>query len=143
MKKLIYDKKELLKALKTILKEYENKEHTLDKTKCSLCNIYLRGADQCDCDLCPMHVFPRDRKIFYPCTNRKCTPINSGTLGVLIHLTEIDTKRFEIKLQRVIAFYKAIIKKVSKITEKELNADGAFAFLVDIDNNVSKKYPLE
>jgi hypothetical protein len=127
-----YNKKELLKALRTILKEYRNETHERKKNKCALCLLYI--YNEYECDKCPMFVF--DNSLFddteeftYPCMNRKCTPVDCS-----------DAPFAEEETKRVKEFYKATINKVVSMTTKELNAKRAFKFLVDIDNKISIKY---
>ena len=46
------------------------------------------------------------------------------------------------KIPAVIEFYEEVIKVVKTMTSKQMNKDNAFNFLIDIDNNVAKKYKL-
>jgi len=40
-------------------------------------------------------------------------------------------------------FYSQAIKKVEQMTEKELNAENAFMFLLDIDNEIADKHRIK
>jgi hypothetical protein len=75
-----------------------------------------------------MYVFDDCDGHIYPCMNRKCVPVDCYDPFVQEYL------------EKVIKFYEAIIKKIAGMTAKELNAEGAFKFLVDIDNEIDNKY---
>jgi hypothetical protein len=128
-----YRKLELLKALKTVLKEYKDETHRTKKDKCSLCQLYI--VSDYECDRCPMFLFGDSYEHMYPCMNRKCRPVDCEAIFPMW---------FKEDLEKVIEFYEAIIKKVASMTTKELNAEGAFKFLVDIDDKIDKniKYKL-
>ena len=127
-------KTELLKAMRTILKEYENNEHQAHVYSCKLCQLYNKDDDEehknHECSLCPMYVFQVNNYI-YPCIKRYCEPVACN------YATEDSNE-----LKAVIDFYKETINIIKNMTSKELNKKNTFKFLIKIDKVVAKKYGL-
>jgi hypothetical protein len=129
-------KLELLKAMKTILREYKKRIHHTRLDRCALCVFYHKdnyfdSHEKHECILCPMFVFLKDNDS-YPCMERKCEPVNCWGYG--------SAEEDEIK--KVIEFYTQAIAVVETMTYKELNEKKAFKFLVKIDRNIAKKYDI-
>lgn len=125
-------KTELLKAMRTILKEYENNEHQAHVVFCKLCQLYNKDDDKehknHECSLCPMYVFLVNAYTYYPCLKRKCEPVNC------YYATEDSNE-----LKTVIDFYKEAISTINDMTSNELNKKNTFKFLIKIDKVVAKK----
>ncbi len=127
-------KRELLKAMEQILREYKNTSHTTRLTECGLCKLYYMEvvvrAEQCK--LCPMSVFGRAWSQ-YPCKNRKCEPVDCTW-----EISYLGTK----KLPVVIEFYEEAISVVKTMTSRQMNKKDAFKFLLNIDNWIAIKHKL-
>jgi|ERR1035437_6364276 hypothetical protein len=127
-------KGELVKAMQQILLEYKNTSHTTRLNECGLCKLfYIEDINDIfhECASCPMNIFTG--KQIYPCKSRKCEPIDCKWESYYL-----GTK----KLPAVIEFYEEAIKVIKTMTSRQMNKANAFKFLIDIDNNVAKKYKL-
>ena len=121
-------KTELLKACETILQEYKDKTHEAVCSKCSLCKLYYHYSGNIrPCPQCPMRVFALRGAV--GCNQRRCSPVFSRECS-------------NVQQQSVIEFYKLFIKKLIKMTDKEINKPKAFIFLREIDEMIANKYGL-
>jgi hypothetical protein len=122
-------KTELLKEMRTVLKEYKNKTHVVLTNSCALCLLYYdRHTIFSTCSICPMYIFDKND---IDCMLRKCAPVYCYP-----HM------KMPKRLSAVIEFYEESIKVIKSMTEEQLNVKDAFKFLIDIDNEVAKKYKL-
>ena len=133
--KILIKKRELLKAMKQILSEYKETKHTTKLNECGLCKMFYQDVNDLfpQCTSCPMNVFEREQLSPYPCKHRKCEPIDCFWESYFL-----GTK----KIPAVIEFYEEAIKVVKTLTSRQMNKKDAFKFLINIDNNVAKKYKL-
>ena len=124
----------VLKAMRTILQEYKAKTHTTKLNECGLCKMFYQDVIDLfpQCTSCPMNVF-EGKLSPYPCKHRKCEPIDCFWESYFL-----GTK----KIPAVIEFYEEAIKVVKTLTSRQMNKKDAFKFLINIDNNVAKKYKL-
>jgi hypothetical protein len=129
---IVINKDTLLPAMQQILKEYKTKTHTAWVADCTLCQLFKRVIDMnIECTKCPMTVF-KGVEPNHLCLNRRCAPVSCP----------VNTEEELIKLKAVKEFYSLAIAKVKEMSNKELNADNAFNFLIDIDNELGDKYKL-
>ena len=122
----------LLHAIVNIYREYENKTHTLQVSRCALCVVYNknnRNTYKRNCTNCPMTVFKGTDA--YPCMNRKCRPVDCQLLSPII----------DKQLNAVLNFYKKFIKVIENISEEEFQATD-FKFLEDLDSKTAKRHRL-
>ncbi len=129
MKKII--KTDLLAAMKNVLQEYRERQHTLKKSDCALCKLYYNVKDFETCEPCPMNIFPSDflEHNLVGCLDRKCRPVNCREI-------DYDSP----KLKAVIEFYEQAILKVEDMKERIMNKKDAFKFLIDIDKEIAIKH---
>lgn len=130
MKEII--KAELLEAMITTLKEYEERTHRAQLDNCKLCNLYHDGG----CSSCPMSVFYDADDHIYPCMNRKCRPLTCES----IYYPKVT--KTDIRLRAVIKFYKSAIKHVKTLTDDDFKGPNPFKFLIDIDNKTAETIKL-
>ena len=134
---VVIDKATLLPAMQQILREYQEKTHTAWVFDCALCKLFKKvvsepkNIDIISCTKCPMTVF-KGIEPNHLCLNRRCEPISCP----------VNTEEEIIKLKAVKKFYSLAIAKVKEMSNKELNADNVFNFLIDIDNEVAEKYQI-
>jgi hypothetical protein len=123
-------KKEILRAMRIILREYKNDEHTTSTTDCELCKLFLHKGESI-CSLCPMFAFVHENdNNTYSCMNRKCEPV------------DCSRSYTDNEYNAVIKFYEKAIKKIEKMSNDDLKKESAFEFLIAIDNKVAEKYDL-
>ena len=129
------EKATLLKAMRTIHKEYKENKHRLGVTTCALCQLFHHEAEflsDSSCTLCPMTVFDAE----VGCSDRRCSSLDCGGY-------HYNDEEYQICLKAVTEFYAEAIKVVRKMTDEQLN-DGffSFQFLKDIDERIADKYGL-
>ena len=122
-------KNEILKAMRTILQEYKNDEHSTSTTDCKLCKLFLYKSSPM-CSLCPMFAFVHLDNNTYCCMNRRCEPVDCNK-------SYIDNE-----YNAVIEFYEKAIKKIEKMSNIDLKKESTFKFLIAIDDKVAEKYDL-
>ena len=144
MGKLI--KKNLLKACQTTLKEYEEDRHKMQLETCSLCLfagtskfIISRltrqtanglSTEELLCIHCPMIAFG-----VRGCFGRLCEPFNSKDPKIVALYKDILK-------QRVVAFYKEVVKWIKNTSAKDLNNPNIYKELIKIDEKIDKLYSL-
>ena len=104
------NKIELLEAMTTTLKEYEERTHRAQLDSCQLCKLYHDGNG---CSSCPMSVFEDSEGHIYPCMNRKCRPLTCSS----IYYPKVT--KTDMRLRAVIKFYKLAIKHVKTLTDDD------------------------
>lgn len=156
MKKRI-SKIEVLSAMRQILDEYRNEIHLTRRDTCHLCILYnpirfSHRIDSSNCICCPMHVFANSNTGNYGCMLRKCAPVAFSDLvqdefcyysynNLNYSYNNLNTGKT--RLAAVIEFYQKVIAAIEKMSYRELNKKDGFKFLVDIDNEVARKYSLK
>jgi hypothetical protein len=124
----------MLRAMKGILKEYREERHAVSGFSCKLCKLYGNYGQPDSCTGCPMKVFGNTS---FPCTNRKCQPVDCRKDNDTIYVKTV------LKLERVVEFYTQAIAYVETLTDEQTQNIESFKPLIDIDKAVGNKYIID
>lgn len=119
----IKNKYVVLKAMREILEQYQNRTHNNKIKNCSLCNLYYEVTNHCK--NCPMRVFGHN----IGCLDRKCKAI------------DCDRKYNETELSAVIEFYKEAIEKIKSMNFIQFMFTD-YKFLLKIDEEIATKFKI-
>jgi hypothetical protein len=147
-----YTKAEVLRAMRQTLSEYENHSHECNVGGCSMCQLFHDYSNKPhECVECPLYAFYGQGKVgsSYPCMNRNAFPRSIHPSNNLTYINNDYKVNGELKirtkkhLDAIIEFYKAMIKRVTHMTNTEINTTSSWDFLVGLDYNIAGKHGLK
>jgi hypothetical protein len=126
-------KEAVLKAMREVLQQYEDKVHHNSVSTCPLCKLYYNVTDELDldCNGCPMHIFDKDS---LGCLHRLCRPVDIASV-----LSVYDVQP---NYKAVLEFYRESIKAIEAMDAEKVEKT-KFRFLIKIDSLVAEKYGIK